>query len=120
MAKGKLVSSTGIESEISFDRLVLSQSLKIQAAAKWISIFVSLAVASVFVPILHFILVPAFLIAAVVVGVKAYTQKADLQNISGNCPNCGAALLIKRVRIKKVSGEICPQCRDFLKIHSEG
>lgn len=120
MAKGKLVSSTGVESEIRFDRIELSQSLKLKSAAKWISIFVTLAIASVFVPILHFVLVPAFLIAAVVAGVKAYSQKADLQNVRGNCPNCGADISIERVRIKKVSGEICPQCRDFLKVHSEG
>lgn len=119
MAKGKLVSSTGVVSEINFDRFELSQAAKLKSAAKWISIFVALAFVSVFVPILHFVLVPAFLIAAVAAGVNSYMQKADLENIRGNCPNCGNSLSISRARVKNVSGEICPQCSDFLKIHIE-
>lgn len=118
MAKGLLVSSTGLTSEISFDRHDLSQAEKTKTAVKWFAVFFALAVFSVFVPILHFVLVPSFLIAAVVVGMRAYSQKADLTNLRGNCPNCSSAISLERVRIKRVTREICPQCRDFLKIIS--
>lgn len=116
MAMGILVSSTGVKSEATFDRKDLSQAEKSRAAMKWFGIFFALAVFSVFVPILHFILVPSFLIAAVVVSMRAYNQKADLENVRGKCPNCSTEISIPRVRIRKVSGEICPQCRDFIKI----
>ena len=119
MPNGKLVSSTGVKSEISFDRRNLSEAEKLKAAGKWVGIFLSIAIASVFVPILHFILVPAFSFAAFFVGAQAYSQKADLQNVKGKCPNCGADIQFEKLRIRKVSGEICPQCRDFLKIHIE-
>ncbi len=119
MSKGKLVSSTGVQSEITFDQNILTESERLKSAAKWFAIFMGLAVAFVFVPILHFILVPAAVLAAIFVSTKAYSQKADLLNLNGACPNCGAMISIAKVRIKKVSGEICPQCRDYLKIHIE-
>ena len=119
MASGNLVSSTGVESTINFDRRDLSESERIKAASKWFSIFIGLAVASVFVPILHFVLVPGFAFTAFFVGSQIYSQKTVLRNVNGSCPNCQAQMKIEQVRIKKVSGEICPQCRDFLKIRIE-
>lgn len=49
-----------------------------------------LAVVSVLVPLLHFVLVPAFLIAGPVFAVQRLGERATLLGARGDCPGCGA------------------------------
>lgn len=51
----------------------------------WVAAFVC-----VFIPLLHFILVPGFLIAGVLLGVSRLREDVTLATIEGACPRCKA------------------------------
>jgi len=50
------------------------------------------AVAAVFLPVLHFVLVPALLVAGPVVAYGRLRQRLTLLDVEGACPACGAAI----------------------------
>src|SRR5437899_310785 len=43
---------------------------------------------SIFLPILHFVLVPGFLVAGPVVAIIRFTEGKRLQSMKGACPRC--------------------------------
>jgi predicted amidophosphoribosyltransferase len=51
-----------------------------------------LAVVAVFVPLLHFILVPALVLAGPLVARSRWLERASVLRARGACPGCGAAL----------------------------
>jgi hypothetical protein len=48
-----------------------------------------LALVSVFIPVAHFILVPTFFIAGIVLAVVRMREDARLLGVRGTCPRCG-------------------------------
>ncbi len=51
-----------------------------------------LAVVAVFIPLLHFILVPALVLAGPLVARSRWLERASVLRARGSCPGCGAAL----------------------------
>ncbi len=49
----------------------------------------TLAVAAIFIPLAHFVLVPGFLVLGVTVATIQLRQTWRLQNVRGLCPRCG-------------------------------
>jgi hypothetical protein len=56
-----------------------------------LGMFWGLALASVFIPVAHFILVPAFLVAGLLVALRRAREDRRLILLRGACPRCGAA-----------------------------
>jgi hypothetical protein len=79
--------------EIRVDRWDRTQRL-FRAAKSW-GAFWGLALASILVPVAHFILVPGFLIAGPIAGVSRYRQKSGVLGGEAICPSCGARLVIE-------------------------
>ncbi|MBK7367752.1 MAG: hypothetical protein KAY61_03465 [Candidatus Eisenbacteria bacterium] len=50
-----------------------------------------LAVLAVFLPVLHFVLVPSLLVAGPVVALSRLRERCTVRGASGTCPACGAA-----------------------------
>ncbi|MBI5170884.1 MAG: hypothetical protein HZA61_15450 [Candidatus Eisenbacteria bacterium] len=50
-----------------------------------------LAVLAVFLPVLHFVLVPSLLVAGPVVALSRLREHRTVRGASGTCPACGAA-----------------------------
>src|ERR1700737_3050655 len=55
-----------------------------------LGMFWGLAVLSVFIPVAHFILVPTFLVAGIVMAIKRSREDRRLLRVRGACPRCGA------------------------------
>lgn len=53
--------------------------------------FWGLALCSVFIPVAHFVLVPTFVVAGIVMAIKRAREDRRLVSITGPCPRCGAA-----------------------------
>lgn len=53
------------------------------------------AIAALFLPLLHFVLVPALLIAGPMLGMARLGEKRTITRISGPCPECGGAISLK-------------------------
>lgn len=72
---------------------ILTSKERLKIAAKKFLLFFALAVVSIFVPVLHFVLVPTFLLIAVIMGIREYSIKYKLENGNGTkCPGCTAPL----------------------------
>ena len=51
-----------------------------------------LAFPAVFLPVLHFVLVPGFVIGGVVLAAQRLREDRTLARVEGTCPRCGVAL----------------------------
>lgn len=70
------------------ERRMFTVQERIQRTIK-VSGFIFLAAFfSVFIPILHFVLVPLFLIGSLVFGIATWLDKAEILSGGFNCPQC--------------------------------
>lgn len=80
-----------IEPEAELIKLRTDERFKI--ALQKFALFFALAIASIFIPVFHFVLVPAFLLISVVMGIKAYKIQYRLQiHKECLCVQCQAPL----------------------------
>lgn len=75
---------------------VWTRAQRLQRSAKALGLTWAAAVAAVFLPVLHFVLVPALLIAGPVAAYARYREERTLLGYEGVCPACGAALEERR------------------------
>jgi hypothetical protein len=75
----------------------------------------ALALGGLFIPVAHFILVPTFVVAGIVVAVKRAREDRRLLLLRGACPRCGAAQELKPGG-RFVTGRSvdCPKCHGTL------
>jgi len=72
--------------------------------------FWGLALLSVFLPVVHFILVPLFLILGVFLSVRARKVRGEFISGQVACPRCGTVLTIKHAVFIDRIKEICQNC----------
>ena len=73
------------------------------------------AVLAVFLPLLHFVLVPALVVAGPLVALSQLRQHVTIVDVEGPCPACGAAIREKLDRDARAPIELrCEQCRRAL------
>jgi hypothetical protein len=77
--------------------LVIEQSTgeRVVRAFAGLGLFWALALGGLFIPVAHFILVPVFLAAGVVMAIKRSREERRLAEVRGPCPRCGAQQVIK-------------------------
>ena len=83
----------------------MTRGLKI-AGVLWL-----VAVVTLFVPILHFILVPSFLILGIVFGWAAWHDKAEVIRGEFICPNCKRTIPIPRESENFPCATRCTECQ---------
>lgn len=71
-----------------FERREYTLKERMQRMVKVSSLLFLAACGAVFVPILHFVLVPALLVCALVFGVAAWLDKAEILSGEFTCPQC--------------------------------
>lgn len=89
-------------------------------AAKFFAIFLGLAFASVFVPALHFVLVPLFSLAAVACAAVYFLQKQEVAKAQGPCPYCSKPTLLKRANMDLEFRDSCEHCLQLIMVTSTG
>jgi hypothetical protein len=77
-----------------------------------------LAVGAVLIPILHFVLVPTFLLAGPIAFFWVANQEDEISGGKGVCPECSKEFEIVRTAVKWPITDICNHCRAELKIFS--
>ncbi|MCM2277621.1 MAG: hypothetical protein NDJ89_06050 [Oligoflexia bacterium] len=70
-----------------------------------------LALVSVFLPLLHFVLVPAFLIAGPLVAFFVFNQESLVLGGKGKCPHCGGDFSIRRGAPRFPISDLCTRCQ---------
>lgn len=91
---------------------------RMKRAAKAFVVLFMLAVFSILIPILHFILVPLFLILSFVVSYRRMYQRGYIELKRFNCPRCKAAMGDEAMYInsEKSVRIYCYTCRSDLRL----
>lgn len=95
------------------------KSYRLIRAFKALALFWAIAIFCILVPMLHFVLVPAFLL----VGIFMFFQQLGIYYylVSGQirCPSCEKDFSLKPVAFDWPKREICPHCRADLTISAQ-
>ncbi len=86
-------------------------------ALKALGFTLGLAVVSVLIPILHFILVPTFILASPIVFFWIAGQEQVILGGKGTCPNCHKEFEIARSPVTWPLSDLCDHCKAELKIN---
>lgn len=96
---------------------VIEQSTaeRVERAFAGLAMFWALALLGLFIPVAHFILVPTFLIAGIVMAVKRSREERRLTLVRGACPRCGTPQAFKAGgRFARGRSLDCPACHGML------
>jgi len=74
-----------------------------------------LAFPAIFLPVLHFVLVPGFIIGGIVLAILRLREDRTLARVKGTCPRCGAQLdATPGGRFRSPRSVQCLQCKNTL------
>lgn len=93
-----------------------SPAERIRNALKKLSIFWLLAMVSILIPVLHFVLVPVFLGLGLFMAVRAYKAEAWVLHGSTQCPHCRVPVEVHKAELHWPLTEICQNCARVLRI----
>ncbi len=95
----------------------IHSSVRMRKAIKSFFIFFGLAIASIFVPILHFFLVPGFLILSIFMAINAYSDSQEIANLDLKCAKCGTSVTLAEKRQEQYPFWVkCPSCQTEYRI----
>ena len=106
-----LPSNLDLQGTVEAEMGTLTPSQRFAESAKNSGIFLGLATVSIFIPVMHFILVPAFLVFSVVWGIRAYGNKNRLKEpLEIKCLSCGEVVRVKPQAFAWPLVIRCPNC----------
>lgn len=76
---------------------------------------VGAAIISIFIPLLHFILVPGFFIAAIAFAV-INSRPANIERAKAKCPECGVDFVISKGKPVFPIEDVCASCHHKITI----
>lgn len=85
------------------------------AAKAWAALW-GLAIASVLVPVAHFVLVPALLLAGPIAAFVRWRQRSGVLGGQGTCPACRAPMSIEGQADEWPFFQICEACRAAVRV----
>ena len=85
-------------------------------AVKTFWIFLAATFCAIFIPGLHFILVPSLFVATFVMTMSKYAEKSRNQGGSAECPRCHQTFVIEKSTDRERLTDTCDHCHDDLEI----
>lgn len=90
-----------------------------RAAIMWTGCWIAAGIA-VFIPLAHFFLVPAFLIAGPILFFQRSKQKDAKEKVTGTCPRCHQEIEIKLEATDQLPKWVyCPKCDGSLDLNDD-
>lgn len=96
----------------------IPQAERVQRGMKIGGALLVAAIVSVFVPVLHFILVPGFLILGLVFGFTTYLTRSEVLEGQFDCPVCGQLNELPKQSLELPCGRRCLKCHYDLTLNS--
>ncbi|NOY63425.1 MAG: hypothetical protein GXP10_09815 [Gammaproteobacteria bacterium] len=94
-----------------------NSSDRMRRAVKTLAIMWGIALVTLFIPLAHFVLVPAFLIMGPILAVKRYKLAEVVEKATGACPKCGDDMTIELEPEDKLPHwTYCPLCNTPLQL----
>jgi hypothetical protein len=104
------------ESEASLDVQELTTSERTKGALKKLGLFWAMAVGSIFLPVMHFVLVPTFFIVGIVQCSLTFQLTKILHESELTCPKCKSKFMLPASAFNWPKREACPKCQSPLLI----
>lgn len=110
-ARAVLTYAGHADTEAVLDEVAWSAAERMARAAKALGLTWAAAAAAVFLPVLHFVLVPTLVLAGPVAALVRYRERRSLRGFDGVCPACGAALRERRaLPVREETAIRCDGC----------
>ena len=113
--KVQILSSQGTQQGEIWVRELTSKQRTTRALKIW-GLGWGAALVAVFIPLLHFILVPSLLMAGPIVAFFIYQQQKLIIRGEGTCPKCQKPFSISRGELKTSFNDVCSTCFENVKI----
>ena len=95
--------------------LAYDPSERTRRSLKRLGLFWLASVASIPIVLAHFVLVPGFFIAGIVMSISVYKLETALDHAQGQCPICNETVTIKlEPKDQLPKWTYCPQCNNSL------
>ena len=105
------------ETQGSAQRRLLEPQERLSKALKTLGILWGIAILTVFIPILHFVTVPLFLLLGIVMAVLTWIEKAIIYEAEIPCPNCQHKVTFGPEAESLPKTMRCESCSFTLEIH---
>lgn len=92
---------------------------KMFQALKRLAFFWLVAIGSVLIPILHFVLVPLFLVLGVFFAVRTYRSEGAIIAGTTTCPHCKAEITVQPSELQWPVTEICQSCARVVRLRKD-
>ncbi len=97
-------------------KIEFNKKERTQNALKTFGILMTLAFVTIFVPILHFVLVPAFFLASFLFGMDKLGEKVRNAGGKGECPKCHEQFTVQGSKwVARITNN-CDQCHEDLEM----
>lgn len=107
----------GTQFEISIPVTQLSQPERLKKSIKTFGVIFAMTLVSVLIPVFHFVLVPLFLIASVVLATRQYNKVYAFDLNGVRCPKCNEDLKERLLTTKENKLSVyCFSCRRSLSV----
>jgi hypothetical protein len=112
----RISGSGGLESlgEVSIEEF--DQKTRMMRGLQTFGIFLACAIVAIFIPLLHFVLVPGLLMAGIGFGFSAYQKTALVRGGKGVCPKCKNEFDIVQNPPNWPLKDVCSKCFENVKI----
>ena len=94
-----------------------TQRQRLKRALKALGISWGLGTIAVFIPGMHFILVPGLLIAGPFLAYNTYQIRNIISGGTGTCPQCGKSFSIVKAPLKWPLNDLCSACLIAVTVH---
>lgn len=88
-------------------------------ALKRLATFWGIALPCVLIPMLHFVLVPAFVLTDIIAAIRGWFVSTWIEGGQATCPHCGSVLDFPRKPYQAMFREKCSVCLHGLSIQRE-
>jgi len=86
-------------------------------ALKKLALFWVLAILSILVPVLHFVLVPLFFFLGIFFFYRSYKSEGKVLAGTVSCPHCNTVMILNPTELHWPVSEICQNCARVVRIH---
>lgn len=95
-------------------RRTFSQGERVTRVLKMAAIFLGATILVAFIPILHFVLVPVFLILAVIFSLNTWNEKGEIIEGEVDCPQCATKVSFAKEVDSWPKAQRCQKCSALL------
>jgi hypothetical protein len=102
--------------QATLNQVVWDKADRTRNALRTLGMWLIATFAAVFIPLLHWVLVPGLFIAAFVLGMDKFGETVRNEGGKGECPKCHQTFSVQASKWREKQTENCEACHDDLEI----